>query len=61
MLSRKRLGKDIFMRGSKSGMRSIYNSQYSLTLFELLKNVFEYRNDKRFSKNEYSETSSIYY
>ena len=25
------------MRGSKSGMRSIYNSQYSLTLFELLK------------------------
>ena len=37
MLSRKRLGKDIFMRGSKSGMRSIYNSQYSLTLFELLK------------------------
>ena len=37
MLSRKRLGRDIFMRGSKSGMRSIYNSQYSLTLFELLK------------------------
>jgi len=37
MLSRKRLGKDIFMRGSKSGVRSIYNSQYSLTLFELLK------------------------
>ena len=37
MLSRKRLGKDIFMRGSKSGMRSIYNSQYSLSLFELLK------------------------
>jgi len=37
MLSRKRLGKDIFMRGSKSGMRSIYNSQYSLTLFELMK------------------------
>ena len=25
------------MRGSKSGMRSICNSQYSLTLFELLK------------------------
>ena len=37
MLGRKRLGKDVFMRGSKNGMRSIYNSKYSLTLFELLK------------------------
>jgi len=38
MLSKKRLGKDVFMRGSKSGMKSIYDSQYSLTLFEILKN-----------------------
>jgi len=37
MLSRKRLGRDIFMRGSKGGMRPVYNSEYSLTLFELLK------------------------
>ena len=37
MLSRKRLGKDVFMRGSKSGMRSIYDSKYTLTLFEILK------------------------
>ncbi len=37
MLSKKRLGKDVFMRGSKSGMRSIYDSKYNLTLFELLK------------------------
>tara|TARA_B100001175_G_C19509526_1_gene642911 strand:- start:1713 stop:2453 length:741 start_codon:yes stop_codon:yes gene_type:complete len=37
MLSKKRLGKDIFMRGSRSGMRSIYDSKYSLTLFEVLK------------------------
>tara|TARA_Y100000996_G_scaffold406142_1_gene382133 strand:- start:4465 stop:5205 length:741 start_codon:yes stop_codon:yes gene_type:complete len=38
MLNRKRLGRDIFMRGSKSGIRSIYDSKYSLTLFEILKN-----------------------
>ncbi len=37
MLSRKRLGRDVFMRGSKSGMRSIYDSKYTLTLFEILK------------------------
>ena len=37
MLSRKRLGKDVFMRGSKSGMRSIYDSKYTLTLFEIFK------------------------
>ena len=37
MLSKKRLGRDVFMRGSKSGMRSIYDSKYSITLFEVLK------------------------
>tara|TARA_B100000029_G_scaffold186409_1_gene183762 strand:- start:153 stop:887 length:735 start_codon:yes stop_codon:yes gene_type:complete len=37
MLSRKRLGKDIFMRGSKSGLKPIYDSKYSLTIFEILK------------------------
>ena len=37
MLNRKRLGKDVFMRGSKSGMKSIYDPKYTLTLFEVLK------------------------
>ena len=37
MLKRKRLGKDIFMRGMKGNIRSIYNTKYSLTLFEILK------------------------
>ncbi len=37
MLSRKRLGKDVFMRGSKSGIKAIYDSKYSLTIFEVLK------------------------
>ena len=37
MLKRKRLGREIRTRGSKSGIRQIYNSEYKLNLFELLK------------------------
>jgi segregation and condensation protein A len=37
MLKRKRLGKDIYMRGIKGNIRSIYSSEYKLTLYELLK------------------------
>ena len=37
MLKSKRLGKDVFMRGMKGGIKSIYNNTYSITLYELLK------------------------
>ncbi len=37
MLKRKRLGKDIFMRGKRGHIKSIYNSNYSHSLYELLK------------------------
>ena len=37
MLKRKRLGRDVFLRGVKGQIRSIYSSKYSLSLFELLK------------------------
>ena len=37
MLKRKRLGKDVFSRGIKGNIRSIYSTKYSLTLFEILK------------------------
>jgi len=37
MLKRERLGRDVFFRGAKGNIRSIYNSKYSLTLYELLK------------------------
>ena len=50
MLSRKRLGRDVFMRGSKSGMRSIYDSKYSLTLFEILKTYSNIVMTKDFQK-----------
>ena len=37
MLKRKRLGRDVYMRGIKGGIRSIYSSKYKLTLYDLLK------------------------
>ena len=37
MLKRKRLGKDVFMRGMKGNIRSIYSSKYNVSLYELLK------------------------
>ena len=37
MLKRKRLGREIRTRGGRSGIRPIYNSEYKVNLFELLK------------------------
>ena len=37
MFKRKRLGRDIFFRGMKGNIKSIYSTKYSLTLFEILK------------------------
>ena len=37
MLKRKRLGREIRSRGMKAGIRPIYNSEYKVNLFELLK------------------------
>lgn len=37
LLKKKRLGVDIFMRGMPSGIRTIKNSKYDVTLYDLLK------------------------
>ena len=37
MLNRKRLGRDVYMRGIKGNIRSIYSTEYKTTLYELLK------------------------
>ncbi len=37
LLKKQRLGLDVHMRGIKSGIRTTINSEYSVTLFELLK------------------------
>ena len=50
MLNRSRLGRDVFMRGSKIGINSIYDKKYSLTLFELLKTYSNIIMTKDFQK-----------
>ncbi len=37
MLKRKRLGRDIFLRGVRGSIRSVYTSKYTITLYEILK------------------------
>ena len=46
----KRLGKEIRTRGMKSGIRPIYNSEYKLSLFELLKSYSTILMTKDFQK-----------
>ena len=50
MLKRKRLGRDIFLRGGKGSIRSIYNTNYSLTLYEILKTYANFMTTKNFQK-----------
>ena len=50
MLKRKRLGKDIFMRGIKGKIKSIYSSKYSLTVFEILKTYSSIIMSREFQK-----------
>ena len=50
MLSRKRLGKDVFLRGGKASIRSIYDTKYSLTLFEILKTYSSIMMTRNFKK-----------
>ena len=50
MLKRKRLGKEIRTRGSRSGITPIYNSEYKLNLFELLKTYSTIMMTKDFQK-----------
>ncbi len=48
LLKKKRLGIDVHMRGMKGGIRSKANSNYSLTLYELLKSYSNYVSKKNF-------------
>ena len=50
MLKRKRLGKEIRSRGMKAGIRPIYNSEYNISLFELLKTYSSILMTKDFQK-----------
>ena len=48
LLKKKRLGQDIYMRGMKGGIRATSNSNYSVTLFELLKSYSNHIMKKNF-------------
>tara|TARA_B100000029_G_scaffold174591_1_gene171453 strand:- start:3495 stop:4259 length:765 start_codon:yes stop_codon:yes gene_type:complete len=50
LLKKERVGKDIFYRGSKGGIRSIYNPVYKVTLYELLKTYAELKTQSSFQK-----------
>jgi segregation and condensation protein A len=50
MLKRKRLGREIRTRGMRAGIRPIYNSEYKLNLFELLKTYSSIIMTKDFQK-----------
>ena len=50
MLKKKRLGKDIFMRGIRGKIKSIYSSKYSLTMFEILKSYSSIIMSREFQK-----------
>ena len=50
MLKRKRLGKEIRTRGMKAGIRPIYNSEYNINLFDLLKTYSSILMTKDFQK-----------
>tara|TARA_B100000519_G_scaffold128983_1_gene111308 strand:- start:1114 stop:1851 length:738 start_codon:yes stop_codon:yes gene_type:complete len=50
MLKRKRLGRDIFLRGGKGRIKSIYNTKYSLTLYEILRTYSTIIQTKNFQR-----------
>ena len=50
ILKGKRLGREIFLRGIKGKIKSIYSSKYSLTLYELLKSYSSVVMKKNFQK-----------
>ena len=50
MLKRKRLGKEIRTRGMKAGIKPIYNSEFKVNLFDLLKTYSEIIMTKDFQR-----------
>ena len=50
MLKRKRLGRDIFLRGGKGNIKSNFTSEYNLTLFEIIKTYSTIISTKNFQK-----------
>ena len=50
LLKKKRIGKDIFYRGMKGGIRSINNPVYKLTIYDILKSYAVLKTQSAFQK-----------
>jgi len=50
LLKKERIGKDLFYRGTKGGIRSIHNPIYRVTLYDLLKTYSELKTQSSFQK-----------
>ena len=50
LLKRKRIGKDIFFRGMRGGIKSIYTTVYDISLYELLKTYANINTQKSFQR-----------
>ena len=50
LLKKKRIGKDIFYRGMKGGIKSIYTPMYDVSLYELLKTYANINMQKSFQR-----------
>ena len=50
LLKKERVGRDLFYRGSKGGIRSINNPVYKVTLYELLKTYSEIKTQSSFQR-----------
>ena len=61
LLKKKRLGVDVFMRGITGGIRASTNSEYAVSLYELLKSYSNHVMRKEFFVDKYSKTSNLYY
>ena len=53
LLQKKRLGVDIYMRGMTGGIRTLKNSKYSVSLYELLKSYSGHIMKKKFLIHKY--------
>jgi len=50
LLKKDRIGKNLFYRGTKGGIRSIYNPVYKVTLYDLLKTYAELKTQSSFQR-----------
>ena len=50
LLKKERVGRDLFFRGAKGGIRSIYNPVYRVTLYDLLKTYAELKTQSSFQR-----------